>query len=947
MPRYLGIALALAASAAAAEAPADISAIEVVPQVAGYIGRNIAFSPDGKLVAFAHWVDSNNSQGMVTVWDLSSLRMIRMLGGGVQGIERVEFSASGLEVSGGNVTWDVESGRRLAPAEVAARGADKRAARFQGKPGETEVEPAPGIWLHDSTITKAYAIDPTGRYAVRTDQFGWDNHLVDRRNGSFQEGFRGLAFAPELATTAAGHILFAGSSGPVARVWDLTTGSVIFEHSTLGKGPIARPSIVLARSGSTALIQGAGPDGRGALIRDLAHPEKSYLIEDPLVQPLSTRQRDDLVYYPACISADGARARVTSKKGTYDDTYVEWDVVARKAVGEFKKPSGATCTFDPPRDAAWRAIPGAIKSPDGKLTARDCNAGQEGNALSASGSICLDGQEGAPQRHIVAHTAYLMELHFSADGRFLISRSRDGTTKLWNPQTLALVATAVTSGNADYVIYTPDNYYMAGGGGLSAVAFRAGTRAYPFEQFDLQLNRPDVVLARLGLADTELIAAYRTAHDKRLKVMNKTEEELRSLRDLPELTITDRPYLQVTEPTAKIGIAVRGKSPIVRLHVHVNEVPIYGSGGLPLAPTLELSKTIEVELELKRPNRVRISAVDAAGRESLAEELEIKGGVAPAKNDKGGRLAGLKLQRKPDLYLLSIGVSNYKNPDYTLHYAAKDAKDLAALFAKKQVVAKGWKPKTNRVDPPEYFGHLHERLLTDAKATRENILAARSFLEKAAVEDVVIVFAAGHGLVDEKREYYFGTVDIDAGNPSARGLSFADLEKLVDGLRSRKRLVILDTCHGGELDDEGAPSNAVQGVAGAKVTSLATRGIKIATGKPRADVQRVVTGELFGDLRRRSGASVLASSAGAEVALESPQWNNGVFTYSLMEALDNRADFNDSYTTDLDELINYVGARVRNLTGGAQHPTMRQGNFGNSFPVLGGVPRRDSPKWGD
>ena len=46
---------------------------------------------------------------------------------------------------------------------------------------------------------------------------------------------------------------------------------------------------------------------------------------------------------------------------------------------------------------------------------------------------------------------------------------------------------------------------------------------YPFEQFDLKFNRPDIVLSRIGKVDTTLINAYHNAYLKRIKKMNFTK----------------------------------------------------------------------------------------------------------------------------------------------------------------------------------------------------------------------------------------------------------------------------------------------------------------------------------------------------------------------------------------------------------------------------------------
>ena len=68
--------------------------------------------------------------------------------------------------------------------------------------------------------------------------------------------------------------------------------------------------------------------------------------------------------------------------------------------------------------------------------------------------------------------------------------------------------------------------------------------------------------------------------------------------------------------------------------------------------------------------------------------------------------------------------------------------------------------------------------ILDRNATRENILKARDFLKASRVDDLVVLFFAGHGLLDSKLDYYFATADIDFSNPQKRGLLEAIEEEL-------------------------------------------------------------------------------------------------------------------------------------------------------------------------
>ena len=92
--------------------------------------------------------------------------------------------------------------------------------------------------------------------------------------------------------------------------------------------------------------------------------------------------------------------------------------------------------------------------------------------------------------------------------------------------------------------------------------------------------------------------------------------------------------------------------------------------------------------------------------------------------------------------------------------------------------------------------------------------------------------------------------------------------------------------------------------------------------------------ELFADLRRGNGAVVISSASGEEFAFESEAWQNGVFTYAVLEGLKSgNADLNKDKTTTVTELRDYVSKRVVELTDGKQNPTSRTENLESDFRV--------------
>ena len=68
--------------------------------------------------------------------------------------------------------------------------------------------------------------------------------------------------------------------------------------------------------------------------------------------------------------------------------------------------------------------------------------------------------------------------------------------------------------------------------------------------------------------------------------------------------------------------------------------------------------------------------------------------------------------------------------------------------------------------------------------------------------------------------------------------------------------------------------------------------------------------------------------------MESGEWKNGLFTYSLINGIKSKeADLNKDGKIMLSELQKYVQSQVVKLSGGKQQPTSRIENISMDFRV--------------
>tara|TARA_B110000037_G_C17084296_1_gene491308 strand:+ start:1208 stop:1495 length:288 start_codon:yes stop_codon:yes gene_type:complete len=81
---------------------------------------------------------------------------------------------------------------------------------------------------------------------------------------------------------------------------------------------------------------------------------------------------------------------------------------------------------------------------------------------------------------------------------------------------------------------------------------------------------------------------------------------------------------------------------------------------------------------------------------------------------------------------------------------------------------------------------------------------------------------------------------------------------------------------------------------------------------------------LFTDLRKGTGAKVISSSGGTELSIEGNSFNNGLYTYCLLNELTTgAADLNKDKEIFVSELQMYVKQEVNRLSNGLQTPTSR------------------------
>ncbi len=457
----------------------------------------------------------------------------------------------------------------------------------------------------------------------------------------------------------------------------------------------------------------------------------------------------------------------------------------------------------------------------------------------------------------------------------------------------------------EYVWVLPSGEYMTTPDAAKHLAWENNFQLYDFDQWDLQYNRPDKVLIALGNTDTLLTKSYYEAYYKRLRKMGIDSTMFNGDFHVPETEITNAEAIHdnTNQSSVNLTIRVSDSNPqnfIRKIMVTVNGNPIYGMKGMNVEATKQNQISLTIPITLSNGvNSIKVSCLNNHAAASIKQTAYIN--YQPKE----------KIVSKT--YYIGIGVSDYQNPNYKLNYAAKDVNDLSKGIKKKY---------------PDAEIHL----LTNKDATRENIKALKKdILSKTNVDDIVIVSFSGHGVADKKNNFYFGTYDISFDDPAKRGLSYDDIEWLLDSIPARKKLVMMDACHSGELDKEDFYEIKKDSSNLSNNNVVASRGVyMVASDHPKLGMKNSFTlmQDLFANVSAGNGATIISAAAGTEFAFEGNDWKNGVFTYCVLQGLINRkADANADSEITVNELKSFVGEEVQKLTNGKQKPTARQENL--------------------
>ncbi len=480
---------------------------------------------------------------------------------------------------------------------------------------------------------------------------------------------------------------------------------------------------------------------------------------------------------------------------------------------------------------------------------------------------------------------------FFIDHSLLITGSEDGTIKYWkyDDQNLHPVSQIVPFKFNEYITTIPSGYYKGTQNAPKQLHYvTSDSRIISFEQLDVKYNRPDKVLEAIGNTDTALIKSYRKAWEKRIRKLGIDTTQFRDGYSVPEADFSNRYSIDYEQKSGKLTLHIKGNDSTYKLdrfNIWVNETPLYGQRGISIKKRNNNSFDTTVTIKLSQgENRIETSITNINGTESYRMPLIVN--YTPA------------VKEKERTSFIGIGIDKFSDSKYNLQYSAKDIRDLSAKLKEK------------------YGDDITIDTLFNENVTVSNIKVLKQKLLQTTVNDKVIVAYSGHGMLSRDYDYYLSTYSINFDKPEENGLPYDELESLLDSIPARKKLMLIDACHSGEVDKEELVR--IDNVANSQKL---VKGIKPIAYKKDGQLGLKNSFELmqslFVNVGKSTGATIISAAAGTQFALERSDLKNGVFTYSILEAMKNHPQMKIS------ELKAIVGKRVEELTKGLQKPTSR------------------------
>ena len=864
------------------------------------------------------------------LWEAAKGQLIYKFRNHNDAVNAAFFSANGkyiVTASADNVArvWQTKNGELLnelkghsGPINVACFSPDEKYILTASADNTSKIWNLQGALIgelrgHTSVVTSAtYSLD--GKYMVTAS---WDNtaKLWDGLDGKLLSDLQGHTdWINSAAFSSDGNYVVTASSDNTARIWSVPDGKLLHELK-------AHADWV-----SSAVFSS---DEKYIVTTSWDNTAKLWLVTNG--QMIAEMKGHTAMVNSAVFSA-GNKKIVTS---SWDNTARVWDVLTGKELVELKAHTDKvrTAAFSP--DAKyiltsswdstaklWDAESGrlmhelkghngslnaAFFSSDGKQivttsmdnTARIWNAsnghlmfelkGHTNSVTSAHFSpdekflvtVSWDNTariwnaaDGKLLKELKGHTSSLKSASYSPDGKFIVTTSEDNTLKKWDAQSGEFLYTFFAVDSNGYLAIDKDGRYDGTEDARKLLYYVCENEIVDLEQFKDLSWEPGLVNKLTGL-NHEPITAKKIDE---INICNYTPE-------VKERGFYNGAYHYQIKPR-------QGGIGEVQVFVNNKLIEKYNASSLP-----KQNNIYQLAINEKKLSNFFVSGIN----NQIWVKATTRGGTMSSRGNLVTVAHVKKPVSNPNIYVLAVGVSQYKAEKLNLRYAAKDAADFSSL------ITLSAQKLLNTDGRQHVFTYVVNTEPGNARWPAKTVIQklVDTIAQKATPDDILVVFFAGHGILQSGQKYFYlltaeaTRFELD-GIEKEVAISTEELKEWLRKIKANKQILILDACNSGRV---------VQNFQ----EFIGKRDVP-------ADQQRALE-----SLKDKTGTFILCASASGQSAYETSLYGQGLLTYSLLSGVKLGGGLKDNKYIDVTQWFNYASDHVKVLAkeiGGRQDPQL-------------------------
>jgi WD40 repeat protein/uncharacterized caspase-like protein len=498
-----------------------------------------------------------------------------------------------------------------------------------------------------------------------------------------------------------------------------------------------------------------------------------------------------------------------------------------------------------------------------------------------NGFTLLDSQSGDQVNAYSTGTKFVVSAHFSPDGDRIIA-CHDHYVQQFDTKTAALIGSMTSHKNiVNDAVYNADGSYILTSGLDHLINLWDGKSTLPLWtmmhvnstdqlihdphfRFDGTTGARDLLYFVCGMEVVELDQVKEALYIPNLVERIMSKENLENLPKLSTLEICG--VAPLVDPVDKKDGGYHFK--IAPRKGGLSGIEVYINGTLRETVPVSALKSTGGSFDYSVPSSLLEKYSTSASAKVKVIALPAKSSVHSRSVFTEQKQSEIVTEKKPSLHAVMIGIDDYQGDGLDLNFASKDANDLEKVLKKS---AENFlnEDGSNRVHfynltlPKNASTETNNRFIPD----RKTILSTfRTIVENCRPEDILLLFFAGHGELQDKKHLILLTSEASKEEaPNFSGIAFTELLTFLKEAPANKRVLILDACYSGAAINELGVSD----MAG-------TRGVL--HGEEASNLTKDLD-----ELASKSGLAVLSASASDQKALELPQYEHGLLTYALLE----------------------------------------------------------------